>query len=320
MPIRTVSFVDAPGHETLMATVLAGAALMDGVLFVIAANESCPQPQTAEHLMVLDTVGIKNIVIVQNKIDLVSEEQAMQNYGQIKDFVKGTVAATAPVIPVSAQQRVGLEPLLAAIQEQIPTPTRDPEKQPRLYVLRSFDVNRPGTPIAQLRGGVLGGALLQGSLAIGDEIEIRPGLQLKGKWQAIRSRVAGLQKAGRDLPVAGPGGLLGVLTQLDPALTKADALAGSVAGSELPPTRTELVLNFKPLERMLDTKPEQPKVGETLMINVGTARSIGIIRAIKKDFIEIELRLPVVCDAGERVVLSRRIAERWRLIGTATVM
>lgn len=125
-PQRTVSFVDAPGHETLMATVLAGASLMDGVLLVIAANEQCPQPQTAEHLMVLDTVGIKNIIIVQNKIDLVSEEAAKENYKQIRKFVGGSVAEAAPIIPVSAQQRVGLDSLLAAIQENIPTPVRDP--------------------------------------------------------------------------------------------------------------------------------------------------------------------------------------------------
>ncbi|MEM5781895.1 MAG: GTP-binding protein, partial [Candidatus Aenigmatarchaeota archaeon] len=85
-PIRTLSFLDAPGHETLMATVLSGASLMDGILFVIAANEKCPQPQTKEHLTVLEIAGIKNIVFVQNKIDLVTKEQALENYKQIKDF------------------------------------------------------------------------------------------------------------------------------------------------------------------------------------------------------------------------------------------
>ena len=78
-PVRKVSFVDAPGHETLMATMLSGAAIMDGAILIIAANEKCPQPQTEEHLMALNIMGIKNIVIVQNKIDLVSEEQALKN-------------------------------------------------------------------------------------------------------------------------------------------------------------------------------------------------------------------------------------------------
>ena len=71
--LRTVSFVDAPGHETLMATVLAGAALMDGALLVIAENEPCPQPQTSEHLATLEIAGIERIVVVQNKIDRLSK-------------------------------------------------------------------------------------------------------------------------------------------------------------------------------------------------------------------------------------------------------
>ena len=64
--IRKISFIDAPGHETLMATMLSGAAIMDGALLLIAANEVCPQPQTREHLMALNITGIKNIIIVQN--------------------------------------------------------------------------------------------------------------------------------------------------------------------------------------------------------------------------------------------------------------
>src|SRR6266571_4763955 len=68
---RIVSFVDSPGHETLMATMLSGAAIMDGALLVIAANEDCPQPQTKEHLMALGIIGVDKIVIVQNKIDIV---------------------------------------------------------------------------------------------------------------------------------------------------------------------------------------------------------------------------------------------------------
>lgn len=319
-PQRTVSFVDAPGHETLMATVLAGAALMDGVLLVIAANERCPQPQTAEHLMVLDTIGVKNIIIIQNKLDLVSKEQAMESYRQIREFVKGSVAESAPIIPVSAQQRVGVELLLAAIQKSIPTPARDPRAAACMHVVRSFDVNRPGTPIAELKGGVLGGALVQGKLRVGDEITMAPGIQVKGRWQPLTSRVVGLQKAGRDLDEAGPGGLLGVLTGLDPALTKADSMAGSMTGTELPPTRSALTLEVNIFERALDTKIEPVKPGEMLMLNVGTSRTIGNVRAIKRGVAELELKLPVVCAAGERAVLSRRIADRWRLIGVGKVL
>lgn len=187
-----------------------------------------------------------------------------------------------------------------------------------MHIVRSFDVNRPGTSIEKLKGGVLGGALVAGKLTIGDEIEVAPGLQVKGRWTPLKSRVTGLQKAGRDLPEAGPGGLLGLLTQLDPALTKADALTGSIAGRDLPQTRSTLSLELRPLQRALE-KTETPKAGETLMINVGTARTVGTIKTVKKGLAEVELKLPVVCETGGRAVLSRRIAERWRLIGLGIV-
>ena len=124
-PLRKVSFVDAPGHESLMATMHSGATIMDGALLLVAANEECPQPQTREHLMALQIVGVKHVIVVQNKIDLVSEEQALKNYEQIKATLKGTSFEDAPIIPVSAQHRVGLDYLMQAIDEHIPTPQKE---------------------------------------------------------------------------------------------------------------------------------------------------------------------------------------------------
>jgi len=139
--LRTVSFVDAPGHETLMATVLTGTALMDGAFLVIAANEKCPQPQTREHLTVLELVGIKNIIVIQNKIDLVSEERAGKSYEEIKNFLKGTSLENSPIIPVSAQQRVNIDLVIEAIEKFIPNPKREEEKDLRMLIARSFDIN-----------------------------------------------------------------------------------------------------------------------------------------------------------------------------------
>ncbi|MFQ6020527.1 MAG: translation initiation factor IF-2 subunit gamma [Candidatus Aenigmatarchaeota archaeon] len=314
-PVRTVSFVDAPGHETLMATVLAGANLMDGVLFVIAANEKCPQPQTKEHLMALDIVGIKNIVIVQNKIDLVSKEEALENYKQIQEFIKGTIADNAPIIPVSSEQKINIDKVLEAIQEYLPTPERDISKPSQMFVVRSFDINKPGTEIKNLKGGVLGGALLQGKLKINDKIEIKPGIQIKNKWISLETKVIGLQKAGKNLKEVGPGGLLGVLTELDPSLTKADFLTGTRAGKDLPDILYNVSLKVELFEKILDLEIEPIKKEEQLMLNIGTSRTLGIVKSIKNKKCEINLKIPVCAEKGERVVLSRRISDRWRLIG-----
>ena len=121
-----------------MATMLSGAAIMDGAVLVIAANEDCPQPQTKEHLMALDIIGIKNIVIVQNKIDLVSREKIIENYHQIKEFVKGTVAENAPVIPISAQQNINIDILIDALETQIPTPSHKVDKPASMLIARSL--------------------------------------------------------------------------------------------------------------------------------------------------------------------------------------
>ncbi|MEM1873424.1 MAG: translation initiation factor IF-2 subunit gamma, partial [Acidilobaceae archaeon] len=178
---RRISFIDAPGHETLMATMLSGAALMDGAILVIAANEPCPQPQTREHLAALTILGIKNIVVVQNKVDAITPDQARKNYNEILEFVEGTVAESSPIIPISALKKANIDAVLAAIDEIIKPPERDLSSPPLMYVVRSFDVNRPGTAPENLVGGVVGGSLVQGVLRVGDEIEIRPGILAEKK-------------------------------------------------------------------------------------------------------------------------------------------
>ena len=155
--VRALSFVDAPGHEALMATMLSGAAVMDGVILVIAADEPCPQPHTRAHLAAIEIIGIDKVVIAQNKIDLVDKKRALENYREIRRFVERTVAKDAPIIPISAQNKVNIDLLLYAIEEYIPTPKRDLTKLARMHVVRSFDVNKPGKPVDRLVGGVIGG-------------------------------------------------------------------------------------------------------------------------------------------------------------------
>ena len=328
--LRRVSFVDAPGHETLMATMLSGAAIMDGAILVIAANEKCPQPQTKEHLMALEITGVKNIIIAQNKIELVSREQVIRNYNEIRDFLSTTSAADAPIVPVSAIHKANIDLLIQTIEERIPTPERDLTKPPRMHVARSFDVNRPGTRPEDLVGGVIGGSLLQGKFSVDDEIEIRPGVHVskegKRRWQPLTTKIVSLQAGYEFLQEAGPGGLIGVGTKLDPSLTKSDSLVGSVVGEggELPPILEELEMDIHLLKRVVGTAEElevKPLVtGETLMINAGTAATIGTISSARGSNVEVRLKLPVCAEIGSRVAVSRRVAGRWRLIGYGVIL
>jgi translation initiation factor 2 subunit 3 len=324
--LRTVSFVDAPGHETLMATMLSGASIMDGAVLVIAANEPVPRAQTEEHLMALDIIGIDNIVIAQNKIDLVDREQAVDNYEQIQEFVEGTVAEDAPIVPTSAQQEVNMDLLIQTIEEEIPTPDRDPDADARLQVARSFDINRPGTTWKDLTGGVLGGSLTQGRLENEDEIEIKPGREIEEGGQAeyhpVETTIRSLQAGGEFVDEVTPGGLLGVGTGLDPSLTKGDALAGQVAGppGSLPPTHDEFTMDVELLDRIVGEEDVEPiSTGEPLMLTVGTATTVGSVTSARDGECEVKLKRPVCAQAGAKIAINRRVGARWRLIGVGTL-
>lgn len=323
--LRKVSFVDSPGHETLMATMLSGAAIMDGAILVIGANEPCPQPQTKEHLMALDVIGVKNVIVVQNKVDTVPKEKAIENYYEIKEFVKGTCADGVPIIPISAQQGANIDVLIEAIQKNIKTPRRSLRKNPKLYVARSFDINKPGTHPNKINGGIIGGSLIQGKIKLGEEIEIKPGIQVKNKgkteWKSLTSTITGLEAADNFVDEVGPGGLIGVALLLDPSLTKADSLSGSIAGKPgtLPPTIQEFTMETHLLDRVVGTKDEtevEPiHSSENLMINIGTTTTVGLVSSARADKVDVQLRLPVCAEDGQRVALSRRVGARWRLIG-----
>ncbi|MEF8880556.1 MAG: translation initiation factor IF-2 subunit gamma [Candidatus Nanohaloarchaea archaeon] len=318
---RTVSLVDAPGHETLMANVLSGSAIMDGAILMVAANEEVPQPQTHEHLAVLDIAGIENIIIVQNKIDLVDEEQAKRNYEQIQDFVEGTVAEEAPIIPLSAQHEVNIDLLLEAINEEIPTPERDIEASPKMLVARSFDTNKPGTNAEDMRGGVVGGSLVKGKLEVGDEIELKPGIRKNGKkWDTVTTEITGIIQGDSPVDEAVPGGLIGVETELDPSMVKSDGLAGNVLGKKdkLPKITEELELDVELMDSLIGSgdmmEIENIKEHEALMVNVGTTKSAGVVTQAGKD-VKIDLKMPICAEEGDRVAISRQIDSRWRLIG-----
>ncbi len=323
--LRKVSFVDAPGHETLMAVMISGAAIMDGALLLIAANEPCPQPQTEEHLAALDIADTKNIVVVQNKIDLVSKEKALENYNQIVEFIEGTCAEGSPIIPISAHHETNLDALIQSIEEYIPTPKRDMNKPPIMYTARSFDINKPGARPDELRGGIIGGSLKQGVLSAGGTIEIRPGMKKEehGKevYKPIFTKISSIITGGSSVKKAGPGGLIGLGTGLDPTLTKADRLGGRVVGLEgsLPPTLHNLEMNIHLLSRVVGFEKKKEigsiKTNEPLMLTVGTATTVGTVTSARNDVVAAELKLPVCAEKNQKVAISRRILGRWRLIG-----
>uniref|UniRef100_A0A2K5D7M5 protein-synthesizing GTPase n=1 Tax=Aotus nancymaae TaxID=37293 RepID=A0A2K5D7M5_AOTNA len=325
--VRHVSFVDCPGHDILMATMLNGAAVMDAALLLIAGNESCPQPQTSEHLAAIEIMKLKHILILQNKIDLAKEQ-----YEQILVFVQGTVAEGAPIIPISTQLKYSIEVVCEYIVKKIRVPPRDFTSESRLIVIRSFDVNKPGCGVDDLKGGVAGGSILKGVLKVGQEIEVRPGIVSKdseGKLMCkpIFSKIVSLFAEHNDLQYAAPGGLIGVGTKIDPTLCVADRMVGQVLGAvgALPEIFTELEISYFLLRWLLGVGTEGDKKAakvqklsknEVLMVNIGSLSTGGRVSAVKADLGKIVLINPVCTEVGEKIALSRSVEKLcWHNVG-----
>lgn len=327
---RVVSFIDCPGHHSLMVTMLSGAALFDGAVFVADVRQRFPQPQDGEHLMAAKILGIKNLIIAQNKIDLVDKKRAVENYREITNYLHQNGFEPVPIIPVSGQHGVGIEPLLYAMQKIIRTPERDPSKPSRMPILRSFDVNVPGTPAKNIKGAVIGGSIVQGVIRKGDELEILPGIpkQRSGRtvYEPLYTEVTNLMAGGKSVTEALPGGLTGIETTLDPSIGKSDGLVGNVAGKPgtLPPVWNTLSLDYVLFERVLGVEGnvavKQIAEKEALVINISSAVSTGVVTKRTTNRLEINLSRPVVAETGSKAAISRKIGAGWRLIGYGIVV
>ena len=329
-PVRYISFIDAPGHEMLMATMLSGAAIIDAAILVIAANEGI-KPQTREHFMALQAKKIKNIIIVQNKIDLVSKEQALKNYREIKEFVKATLAENAPIIPVSAQQEINIDKIFEELCN-LKIPKKQTDTSPIFLVARSFDINKPGTFIKNLKGGVLGGILKKGKLSIGDEIEIKPGINIKKGnqeiYKTLTTKILSLYKGKQSVKETLPGVSISIETNLDPSLTKTDSLTGCLISTKgsLPEINNNIKIKYKLFDEVIGVlghqKIEPLKTKEMLMLSVNTTITVGTIEKIneEKKEIELDLKIPIVPLLGDNLGIARNINGHWRLIGWGEIV
>ncbi|KAM7467010.1 hypothetical protein LguiB_014572 [Lonicera macranthoides] len=329
--LRHVSFVDCPGHEIFMTTMLNGATIMDGAFLLIAANESFPQPQTLEHLLAVEMLNLQHIIILQNKVDMVSEDVAKNQHKAIQEEIKDTAAKDSPVIPISAQLKCNIDVVCEYIVKKIPVPRRNFTSPPHMIVIRSFDVNKPGYGIDDMKGGVVGGSITRGVLKVNQIVELRPGLTGKdengnAKCIPIYTRVVSLCAEQNELQFAVPGGLIGIGTTMDPSLSRSDKLVGQILGEigTLPEVFTEIKISINLLSHLLGVKTkdnakgaEVSKLakGEILQLNILSMVVGAKVISVKARHAILELRKPVCASVGDKVALSRRIESHWRLIG-----
>ncbi|KAG2084693.1 uncharacterized protein F5147DRAFT_796853 [Suillus discolor] len=310
--IHYISFMDCP--------------VMDATLLLIAGNKTRPQPQTSEHLAAVEIMKLENIIILQNKVDLIREAQDLEHQKSITAFVKGTVAESSPIIPISAQLKYNIDAVNEYIVKRTPIPVWDFTSDPCLIIIRSFDVNKPGAEVDELKGGVASGSILTGILRLGQEVKICPGIVTKdtqgqNHCKPIFSRIVSLHAENNHLQFAVPGGLIGVGTKIDPGLCRADCLVGQVLGvvGKLPKVYTELETSLFLLHRWLGVRTEdkkQTKVSklaknELLLINIGSMSTGGRVLGVKGDLAKIQLTSPACTEVAEK--------KHWQLVGWGSV-
>lgn len=320
---RHISFVDCPGHDSLMTTMLTGTSVMDAAILLISAKDKCPQPQTVDHLIAAEMMDLKHNIIIQNKIDLVTKEKAKEQFTSIKEFIRGTIVDGAPIIPMSAQLSVNIQALCEEICK-IPTPVRDMSCCPRMVIVRTFNTNKPGCSIEEYHGGVVGGSIIQGILRVGQEIVILPGLVQRinneTTYRPLYSTIISLKTEKNVLTEAGPGGLIGVGLQIDPCLTKSDHLVGHCLGIEgqLPKVTFKIQITYRLLRHYnnsTDNRIPPLRENETLMVNICSTQSAGKITCLEKMTLVLLLTKPICVETNERVALSRRLNGKWCVIG-----
>ncbi len=309
---RIISIVDAPGHETLMTTMLSGAAIMDAAILVISANEKCPQPQTKEHLLAIKLAGIKKIIIAQTKVDLVTEEKALANKKDIEKFLEEN-DYKAKIIPVVAPFNINIDVLLETIQNEIPTIERDKNKPLQMYAIRSFDVNKPGIKIKDMKGGVIGGAILHGELKEGDLLDMVPGLN----EDITEIKAISLSASGGKLKNAVAGGLIAIGTEIDPSFSQGDRLKGVILGKKgsLPEPKSNLELEYTDLGRT-----EELRTNETIVITVGALVTTALVTEYTKKKIKLNARQKLCFKKGQKIAISKKTGNRWALAGYGVVI
>lgn len=287
-----IGIVDVPGHRDFIENMLAGVGGIDAALLVIAADEGV-MPQTREHLAILDLLQIPAGLIVLTKTDLASDPAWLDLLEtDIRAAVAGTVLAGAPIVRVSAKTKAGLDLLITNLQDILQEkPPRPDLNRPRLPIDRVFTISGFGT--------VVTGTLSDGSLSVGDEVEILPG--------GVKARIRGLQTHKKKEETAVPGSrtavnLSGVEVE---QIRRGDVLTHP---RQYLPTR-RLDAHF----RLLPDASSSIRHGQEVKIFVGASETIGVLRLLgveelqpgAQGWIQLELRDPVVAVRGDRYILRR---------------
>ncbi len=283
-------FVDVPGHERFVSNMLAGAAGIDVLLLVIAADESI-KPQTREHFDICRLLGVKRGVVALTKSDMVDGETLELVRLEAEEFLRGSFLERAPIVAVSAKTGAGLGELKKALSDAAAiTSAKDAARYFRLPIDRAFAMKGFGS--------VVTGTLISGSVGAGDEVELFP--------RGERLRVRGVQSGGKTVARATPGQRTAVnLAGIEhTALKRGMALASP--GKFRKTRRIDVRLELLPSARKM-------KQGARVHFHAGTAETIAeVFFHGEKElpsggsaFANLKLQEEVLVLAGDRFIVRQ---------------
>jgi len=309
--VHHLSFVDCPGHQELILTMLGSIKLMDAVIVVVsAADPIAKKPQLIQHLAAIKLSGIDNIIVCLNKLDLVTKEVAIERYQELQKLLDTYNIVPKSIIPTSFNKNIGVSWLLKEILTHF-MPPKETENDACFMATRSFDINKPGCDWTELKGGVIGGSLFNGRLGINDIIEIRPGICGKGKdgkliSQPIKSKILSVKTDQEELEHIFPGGLMGIGTDIDPYYCKDDMLAGNMIGLEgtLPSVYDSVQLKYNIIEDFGGLW--KPKLNDNMFLQIGTLSIPSIVTLVNKKSIKLNLSRPACIDRDINIMISHK--------------
>jgi selenocysteine-specific elongation factor len=299
---RELGFVDVPGHERFVRTMLAGVGPVPLVLFVVAADEGW-RPQSEEHLEIVDVLGTHGAVIALTKRDLVDAAGLDRVRAEVTDRVRATALEGAPIVACSSTTGEGFDELVAALDAMLAdAPEPDRGGRPRLHVDRVFSIRGSGT--------VVTGTLTGGPVATGEEVELLP--------SGTRARIRGLQTHHRGVGSASPVSRVAVnLTADRTRIARGEVLApaGVWTATSVLEARIEPVRSLDhPITSRGAFKLHAGAAERNARIRLYDVREVSPEGA----FVRIVLSEPLVLDVGDRFVL--RESGRRRTIAGGIVL
>jgi len=298
--VNHLSICDVPGHNLFMSAMMNGTSIMDSTILIESAvNKELPAPQTIEHLLCTNISKIPNTVICLNKLDLVKRNEAKTIMKNLKLDLQETQAKDSYIIPISASMNLNIDVLCQELTKLKPY-DKDYNSPAIMFIVRSFNINKCGIEISNLKGGVIGGSIIKGTLNLEDNIIIKPGYFTKSndsihrfKYCPLVSKVQSINSEKTSLSKAVSGGLIGVQLDIDPTMTANDKLVGNIllesSISDSYKVYENLELEFEQFRKDYDFDlTEEQKI----VININSAHCHAkIINIVKEPIIKLIIEL-----------------------------